>query len=237
MESLNQASLHAIKLLLSGDPALWEIVGLSFRVSLTALLIAIPPGLLLAALLAFARFPGRRLLLSLFHTLLAVPAVVVGLTLYLLLSRAGPLGEWRLLFTQSAMIAGQTMLALPIIVSMAYSALQEIDPRAWETARTLGHGPQHTAWVLMGEVRYVLLAAVIAAFGRIIAEVGAAMMLGGNILGYTRNITTAIALETSKGAYAQGIALGLVLLILAFALNTTLHWMQGRSRLQPELLT
>ena len=237
MERLSEATLHALQLLLSGDPALWDIVGVSFRVSVTALLLATPPALLLAALLAFARFPGRRLLVSLFNTLLAVPAVVVGLTFYLLLSRAGPLGEWRLLFTQSAMVIGQISLALPIVVAMAHSALQEIDPRAWETARTLGAGPLRAAALLMAEVRYALLASVIAAFGRIIAEVGSAMMLGGNILGYTRNITTAIALETSKGAYAQGIALGMVLLLLAFTLNAGLHWMQGRSRLQPEYLT
>ncbi len=237
MGSLAEATRHALALLLSGDPDLWRIVGVSFRVSLTALIVATPPALLIAAGLAFSHFPGRRLLVSLFNTLLSVPAVVVGLTFYLLLSRHGPLGEWRLLFTQSAMVLGQIALALPIIVAMAHSALQEIDPRAWETARTLGAGPLRAAMLLMAEVRYALLAAVIAAFGRIIAEVGSAMMLGGNILGYTRNITTAIALETSKGAYAQGIALGMVLLLLAFSLTAGLHWMQGRSRLQPEYLT
>ncbi len=233
---MNDATVEALRLLIAGDPALWDIVGVSFRVSLTALALAIPPGLALAALLAFGRFPGRRLLVSVFNAMLSIPAVVVGLVFYLLLSRHGPLGEWRLLFTQTAMVLGQIALSLPIIVAMTHTALQELDPRAWETGRTLGAGHLRTALTLMSEVRYALLAAVIAAFGRIIAEVGSAMMLGGNILGYTRNITTAIALETSKGAYAQGIALGLVLLLLAFLLNSGLHWLQGRSRLQPEYL-
>lgn len=228
--------LAAVRMLVAGDPALWNIVGVSFRVSLSALLLAILPALALAALLAFGRFPGRRFLVSMFNAMLSIPAVVVGLTFYLLLSRHGLLGNWRLLFTQEAMIIGQITLSLPIIVAMTHTALQELDPRAWETCRTLGAGYLRSTLTLMGEVRYALLAAVIAAFGRIIAEVGSAMMLGGNILGYTRNITTAIALETSKGAFAQGIALGAVLVMMSFTLNAGLHWLQGRSRLQPEYL-
>jgi len=237
MESLTEACAHALSLLLSGDPELWGIIGVSFRVSLTAVFLATPVALMVAAALALTRFPGRRLAVSILNTLLAVPAVVVGLSLYLLLSRHGPLGEWRLLFTQSAMVLGQIALSFPIIAAMAHAALQDTDPRAWETARTLGAGPVRALFTLMSEVRYALLAAVIAGFGRIIAEVGSAMMLGGNILNYTRNITTAIALETSRGAFAQGIALGGVLLVLAFALNTGLHWIQGRSRLDPRYLT
>ncbi len=233
---MTEAIIQALQMLLAGDPTLWDIVGVSFRVSLVALTISLVPGLAIAALLAFARFPGRRLAVSLFNAMLSIPAVVVGLTFYLLLSRHGPLGEWRLLFTQTAMVAGQVALSLPILVAMIHTALQELDPRAWETTRTLGAGALRATLILLREVRFALLAAVIAAFGRIIAEVGSAMMLGGNILGYTRNITTAIALETSKGAYAQGIALGLVLLLLSFSLNAGLHWLQGRSRLQPEYL-
>jgi tungstate transport system permease protein len=228
--------LAAVRMLVTGDPALWNIVGVSFLVSISALLLAIVPALALAALLAFGRFPGRRFMISIFNSMLSIPAVVVGLTFYLLLSRHGPLGDWRLLFTQEAMILGQIALSLPIIVAMTHTALQELDPRAWETCRTLGAGYLRATLTLMSEVRYALLAAVIAAFGRIIAEVGSAMMLGGNILSYTRNITTAIALETSKGAFAQGIALGAVLVMMAFTLNAGLHWLQGRSRLQPEYL-
>jgi len=154
----------------------------------------------------------------------------VGLTLYLVLSRQGPLGDWKLLFTQSAMVMGQVALCIPILVAMGHSALQAADRRAWETARTLGAGPLRAVLTVMHEVRFGLLAALLAAYGRIIAEVGASMMLGGNILHHTRNIPTAIALETSKGEFTQGIALGIVLLILAFVLNGLLHYFQGKGR-------
>jgi tungstate transport system permease protein len=223
-----EALTQALGLLLSGDPALWTIVGISFSVSLRALVLTIPPALLIAFALAYGRFPGRRALISIFNTLLSVPAVVVGLTLYLLLSRQGPLGMWRLLFTQTAMVLGQIMLCLPILVAMSHAALQAGDRRAWETARTLGAGPGRATFTVMFEVRFALFAAVLAAFGRVISEVGASMMLGGNILNHTRNIPTAIALETSKGEFAQGIALGFVLLVLAFSLNGMLNWFQGR---------
>ncbi|MGB1111258.1 MAG: ABC transporter permease, partial [Gammaproteobacteria bacterium] len=199
MDSIWGAFGQALALLLSGDGDLWEIVGISFQVSLTALLIASPVALVIAVTLTFGRFPGRRLLITLFNTLLSVPAVVVGLTFYILLSRQGPMGDWRLLFTQSAMVIGQIALALPILVAMGHSSLQAADRRAWETARTLGANIGEAFLTVMREVRFGLLAALLAAFGRIIAEVGASMMLGGNILHYTRNIPTAIALETSKG--------------------------------------
>lgn len=230
MSSLSGATLDAIRLLAGGDAQLWGIIGISFRVSTTAILIAIPPSLLLAFLLAYGRFPGRRLLISVFSTLLSLPAVVVGLTLYLVLSRHGPLGDWRLLFSQTAMVMGQIVLCVPILVAMGHSALQAADRRAWETARTLGAGPLRAVLTVMHEVRFGLFAALLAAYGRIIAEVGASMMLGGNILNYTRNIPTAIALETSKGEFAQGIALGIVLLVLAFILNGLLHYLQGKGR-------
>ena len=224
------ATSRALELLLSGDPELWSIIGVSFTVSTSAILVAVPLSLVIALLLAYTRFPGRRLLISLFNTLLSVPAVVVGLTLYILLSRQGPLGEWRLLFTQGAMILGQITLSVPILVAMGHSALQAADVRAWETARTLGAAPLRALYTVLREVRFALLAALMAAYGRIIAEVGASMMLGGNILEYTRNIPTAIALETSKGEFAQGIALGLVLLGISFALNMLLQYFQGRGR-------
>lgn len=230
MESITQATTQALHLLFSGDDALWTIVAISFQVSLTAIMIAIPPALLLAFLLAFGRFPFRRVLIALFNTLLSVPAVVVGLTLYLMLSRQGVLGDFRLLFTQSAMVMGQIALAFPMLVAMGHAALQQADQRAWETARLLGASPLRAMLTLMYEVRFALIATVLAGFGRIIAEVGASMMLGGNILNYTRNIPTAIALETSKGEFAQGIALGIVLLSMAFALNLLLHRFQGKGQ-------
>ncbi|MET0065925.1 MAG: ABC transporter permease [Candidatus Thiodiazotropha sp.] len=230
MEQLSSAIGTALALLFSGNNDLWEIVGISFRVSFIAILAATPPALLAAFALAYLRFPGRRLLISINSTLLSVPAVVVGLTLYILLSRQGPLGEWKLLFTQTAMVLGQIALAFPILAAMAHSSLQAVDKRAWETARTLGASPLRALLTLMHEARFGLLAALLAAFGRIIAEVGASMMLGGNILHYTRNIPTAIALETSKGEFAQGIALGIVLLTLAFTLNALLQNFQGRGQ-------
>jgi tungstate transport system permease protein len=233
MQSLTQANLEALDLLVSGDPALWTIIGISFSVSLRAIAFATPAGLVIAFLLAHLKFPGRRLLISAFNTLLALPAVVVGLTVYMLLSRSGPLGDLRLLFTQDAMVIGQFVLALPILVAMGHSAIQAADRRAWETALTLGAPPWRAMLTLMYEVRFGLMAAVIAAFGRIIAEVGSSMMVGGNILNYSRNIPTAIALETSKGEFAQGIALGFVLLILALGLNFALALIQGKGNLAP----
>jgi tungstate transport system permease protein len=230
MDTLSNAILAALHLLVSGDTELWEIISISFRVSGVAILVATPPALVIAFLLTYKRFPGRRVLISIFSTLLSVPAVVVGLTLYLLLSRHGPMGDWKLLFTQSAMVLGQIALSFPILVAMGHAALQAADKRAWETALTLGASPLRAFYSVMREVRFGLLAALLAAFGRIIAEVGASMMLGGNIMHYTRNIPTAIALETSKGEFSRGIALGLVLLILAFSLNALLHYVQGKGQ-------
>ena len=221
----------AIYLLFSGDAEVWAIIGVSFQVSTTAILICIPPAIATAFMLAHMDFLGRRLFISIFNTLLAVPAVVIGLTFYLLLSQQGPLGDWRLLFTQTAMVIGQAALCFPILVAMGHAAFQAIDKRAWETARTLGASPTSAFFTVMKEARFGLLAAMFAAYGRIIAEVGASMMLGGNILHYTRNIPTAIALETSKGEFSQGIALGLVLIILAFALNISLQYFQGKGQL------
>jgi tungstate transport system permease protein len=231
MQSLADANKEALLLLFSGDRELWTIIGISFSVSLRAILTAAPVALVIAFILAHVRFPGRRLLISTFNTLLALPAVVVGLTVYMLLSRNGPLGELRLLFTQDAMMIGQFILCLPILVAMGHSAIQAADRRAWETAITLGATPWRAMLTLMHEVRFGLISAVIAAFGRIIAEVGSSMMVGGNILNYTRNIPTAIALETSKGEFAQGIALGIVLLGLALMLNFALTFFQGRGEL------
>jgi len=231
MQSLADANKEALLLLFSGDRELWTIIGISFSVSLRAILTAAPVALLIAFVLAHVQFRGRRLLISTFNTLLALPAVVVGLTVYMLLSRNGPLGELRLLFTQDAMVIGQFILCLPILVAMGHSAIQAADRRAWETAITLGATPWRAMITLMHEVRFGLISAVIAAFGRIIAEVGSSMMVGGNILNYTRNIPTAIALETSKGEFAQGIALGIVLLGLALMLNFALTFFQGRGEL------
>lgn len=231
MDQLATASWQALTLLFRGDPELWEIIAISFSVSLRAILIATPFALVVGFLLAHTRFPGRRVLISTFNTLLALPAVVVGLTVYMLLSRSGPLGDWKLLFTQSAMIIGQIILCFPLLVAVSHSAFQAADRKVWETSITLGAKPWQAMLTLMHEVRFGLMAAVIAGFGRIIAEVGSSMMVGGNILHYTRNIPTAIALETSKGAFAQGIALGIVLLFAALLLNFSLSFIQGKGEM------
>ncbi|MGD8841837.1 MAG: ABC transporter permease [Gammaproteobacteria bacterium] len=233
MGDLWQANRQAFQLLLSGNEELWNIIGISFRVSLWAILIAAPVALVLAFALARLRLPGRRLVIATFHTLMALPAVVVGLTVYMLLARNGLLGDLRWLFTQKAMVIGQIILCFPLLVSISHATIHQADERVWETALTLGSTRWHAMLTLMYEVRYGLIAALIAAFGRIIAEVGSSMMVGGNIAHHTRNIPTAIALETSKGEFAQGIALGFVLLFLALVLNFALNLVQTRGDSRP----
>ena len=228
MYSLWDSTQQALILLASGDTALWKIVGISFSVSLRAILFTAPVALVVAFILAYVPFPGRKLVLSTFNTLLSVPVVVVGLTLYLLLSRSGPLGDLHLLFTQSAMILGQILLCFPLLVVLCHAAISAADRTAWETALTLGASLPRALVTVLYEVRFGLLAAIIAGFGRIIGEVGSSMMVGGNILNFTRNIPTAIALETSKGAFSEGIALGIVLLTLAFSLNFGLSFLQRK---------
>ncbi len=223
-----EATTDAMQLLLTGDPALWEIIMISLSVSGRALFLCLPAGIALAFLLSYLEFPGRRLVVVMFQTLMSIPAVVIGLTVYLLLSRHGPFGDLKLLFSQTAMVVGQMMLSFPIIVALGYAAFQAAGRRGWETARTLGAGRIRAFFTLLHEVRFGLFVAFAAAFGRIISEVGVSMMVGGNILGYTRNIPTAIALESSKGEFAQGIALGFVLMLIALVLNMSLHFFQGR---------
>lgn len=232
MDSIDTIILNALTLLVTGNTELWSIIGISFSLSTTAIFIAVLPATLSGFFLAYSRFPGRRLLIALFNTLLSVPAVAVGLVFYILLSRQGPLGDWRLLFTPSAIVLGQIALSFPILVAMTHSAFQSIDIRAWETARTLGINPIKAFYLMVREVRFGILGAVVAGYSRIIAEVGVSMMLGGNILHYTRNIPTGIALETSKGEFAQGIALGVVLVLLSFFLVTALHYFQGKGQVK-----
>jgi len=228
MTDLWQATQQALQLLLTGNAELWHIIGISFSVSLRAVAIATPVAFVVAFLLSYTRFPGRALLVSMFNTMLSIPAVVVGLLLYLLLSRSGPMGDLHLLFTQKAMVIGQIVLCFPLLVAMGYATIAAADRRIWETAITLGARRGRAFLTLLHEVRFGLIATAIAGFGRIISEVGTSMMVGGNILGYTRNVPTAIALETAKGSFAQGIALGLVLISLAFALNLTVAFFNRR---------
>lgn len=230
--SLSEAALQALRMLWEGDATLWGIVYVSLRVCFFSLLLATPPAVALAFLLANFSFPGRRVLIVLVQTLLALPTVVVGLVMYFMLTRSGPLGEHELLFTQGGMILGQSILAFPILAAMTLSAVQGADARVAETARTLGAGRVRVAWTQMLEVRFAVMAAVVTGFGRVISEVGCAMMVGGNIAGVTRNITTAIALETSKGEFAQGIALGIVLVAIALITNAGMALLQGKGGLK-----
>ncbi|CAB5507547.1 Tungstate ABC transporter, permease protein [uncultured Gammaproteobacteria bacterium] len=223
--------LNALFLLFSGDKALWEIIAVSLRVSLFAILISTPIALVLAFLLSNCHCYFTKIALSITHTLVAVPAVVVGLVIYLLLSKYGVLGDLYWLFSQKAMILGQILLAFPIILNVSYSGLNSISKQAEETAVTFGAKRWQVALILMFECRFTLITAITMAFGRIIAEVGSAMMIGGNILHHTRNITTAIALETSKGEFSQAIALGIVLVILALTLNLFIMFFNKKTSL------
>ena len=229
---LAEAIREAFQLLVTGDAALWTIVWISLRVSLLALLIATPPAVALGFLLATVSFPGRRAVVIVLQSFLSFPTVVVGLILYLLLTRQGPLGGLQLLYTQDAMIAGQAIIAFPVLAAFALAAIQGADLRVRETALALGATRARAGWTTLFEVRFAVIAAVLNGFGRVISEVGCAMMVGGNIAGVTRNIPTAISLETSKGDFSQGIALGVVLMAFALGANLMLAWAQGRGGME-----
>jgi len=218
----------AFQLILTLDKEIFIIVLLSLKVSLTAIFLSSLLGVYLGFLMAVKNFWGKNFIIATTNTLLALPTVVVGLIIYSLISRKGPLGVFGLLFTPSAMIIGQFILATPIIIALTHSAIQGIDKRVRSTTLTLGATESQSAWMVIKEARYAVLAAIITGFGRVIAEVGAAMMLGGNIKGSTRTMTTAIALETSKGEFGFGIALGIILLTIAFSINILLHYFQSK---------
>ena len=214
-------------LLMSGDAALWTIIWISLKTSVLGLLIAAPPAVLAGYLMATHRFTGRRVLVWLAQAALSVPTVLIGLLLYLMLSRQGPAGGLHWLFSQSGVIAGQVLIALPVLIAFTLSAVQATDPRLAETAVSLGASRWQVMRTVLHESRFGVMAAIINGFGRVISEVGCAMMVGGNIAGETRTITTAIALETSKGEFAQGIALGIVLIAIALLINAALMLVQG----------
>jgi tungstate transport system permease protein len=229
---LTEATLQAFRWLLEGDPTIWGIIGVSLRVAMLALLSVTPLAILAGFGLAALQFPGRRALIVLVQTMLALPTVVVGLIVYLLLTRNGPMGGFELLFTQQGMVIGQALLAFPILTAMTLSAVQGIDSRVSETARTLGASPLRASLTVLQEARFAVMAAIATGFGRVLSEIGCAMMVGGNIAGVTRNITTAIALETSKGEFAQGIALGVVLVALALGVNFGIALLQGKGEIK-----
>ncbi len=205
-----------------------EIAALSLKVALTATAVACAVGIPLGFYLGWTRFSGRRVMLVVLKTSLAFPTVVIGLFIYLLLARRGPLGGLALLFTWQAIVVAEVVLAMPIAAALTAAAVQAIDPRVRRTALTLGAGTLRTAWTVAREARFALLAAVVVAFGRVLSEVGAAMIVGGNVLHETRTLTTAVALAMSQGRFELAIALGLVLLALALTVNVVLQLLQGR---------
>jgi tungstate transport system permease protein len=205
---------------------LWGIIWLSLKVSGSSLIIATAVGLPVAALLGLKRFPLRGAIINILNTCMGLPPVVVGLIIYLLLSRRGALGFLALLYTPSAMIVAQTILAFPIVASLSYAAIVNVDPVIRQSSMTLGATPLHLALTVINEARFGIMSGVIAALGRATAEVGAVLIVGGNIAGYTRVMTTTIALETDKGNFELGIVLGVVLLAIALLLNIGLRFVQ-----------
>jgi len=222
----------AFSLIASGDPALMQIIGLSLRVTLTAVLIACAIGLPLGAALALARFPGRGAVIVVFNTLMGLPPVVAGLFVYLMLSRSGPFGALALLFTPTAMIIAQTLLILPIVISLTRSVVEDLWAEYSEQLRSLGASRLRSVPTLLWDGRVSLLTGVLAGFGRASAEVGAVLIVGGNIVGHTRTMTTAITLETARGQLGLAVALGIILMTLTLTLNAAAwgagQWARGR---------
>jgi tungstate transport system permease protein len=211
----------AWKLVLSADPALLQIVSISLAVSLSAVALAAMVGLPLGAAVALGRFPGRSVIVIALNALMGLPPVVVGLAVYLLLSRAGPLGELGLLFTPTAMVIAQATLVLPIIAALTRQTVEELWQEYAEQLVSLGVSPARAVTTLLWDGRYGVLTAVLAGLGRAAAEVGAILIVGGNIAGVTRTMTTAIALETSKGELGLALALGIILIALVLLINAT----------------
>ncbi len=219
----------ALKLIFTFDEEVVNCTWVSLKVSTTAILLSSLVGLPLGFTMATNEFKGKKILITIFNTLMALPTVVVGLFVFSLISRQGPMGVLGLLFTPTAMIIGQFILATPIITALSIAAVQSIDPRVRITAVALGARSHQILLLLFLEARFAIMAAVITGFGRIIGEVGSAMMLGGNIKGYTRTISTAIALETSKGEFSLGLALGIILITVALSVNIMLRFLQQRA--------
>jgi tungstate transport system permease protein len=228
MEFLAEGLRRAWALLLGGDAEVYGIALLTLKVAVVATIVSCVLGLPLGYFLATRRFWGRRAALTVVNTALAFPTVVVGLLLYGMLSRRGPLGGIGWLYTWQAIVVGDVLLALPIAAALSAAAIQGVDPRIRRTAETLGAGRWLTAWTVTREARFALAAVITAAFGQVVAEIGTAMIVGGNIRGSTRTLTTAVSLYTAQGDFGLALALGLVLLVLALLVNVALQMLQGR---------
>jgi tungstate transport system permease protein len=228
MESILSSLANAVSLILHLNPELLGIILLSLEVSGIALLLSTAIGLPAGALLSLKRCPARDLTISTINTFMGLPPVVVGLFLYLFLSRRGPLGFLGLLYSPGAMVIAQTILAVPIVSALCHSSIVSVDPIIRQAARTLGATPAQETLAVIREARYGILSALLAAFGRVMAEVGAILIVGGNIAGYTRVMTTTIALETDKGNFELALALGIILLAISFIVNAALHAVQRK---------
>lgn len=228
METIIEGFRRAFILIFKLDAELLSIIFLSLKVSGLALIIATVTGLLVSAHIGFRQFPLKGMIISLMNTFMGLPPVVVGLFVYLILSRSGPLGFMGLLYTPSAMVTAQTILAFPIVASLCHSAIISIDPIIKQSSMTLGATPFQVTIMVMKEARYGIMSGIIAAFGRVMAEVGAILIVGGNIAGYTRVMTTTIALETDKGNFELALALGIILLTISLGINLGLHLIQRK---------
>jgi tungstate transport system permease protein len=230
MELIWQGVLEALRLILSGDPGVLRITWLSIQISGTATFLSLVVGVPAGVGLALARFPGRGLLVALVNTGMGLPPVVVGLFVSIFLWRSGPLGVWELLYTPAAIVIAQFVIAAPIVTGLTVAAMQQLNPKLRLQFMGLGASRWQVLWLLMREARLPLLAAVMAGFGGVISEVGASMMVGGNLLGHTRVLTTATVLETGRGNFDVAIALSVILLALVFGVNYLLTWIQQRGR-------
>ncbi|MCJ7484362.1 MAG: ABC transporter permease [Thermodesulfovibrionales bacterium] len=228
MNSILEGFIKAFSLIVQLDRELLSIILLSLEVSGIALVIASSLGIPAGSILGLKKFRGRGFIISLSNTFMGLPPVVVGLFVYLLLSRRGPIGFMALLYTPSAMITAQTILVFPIVTSLCHSAVISVDPIIRQAAVTLGATPFQAALTVIKEARYGILSGVIAGLGRAMGEVGAILIVGGNIAGYTRVMTTTIALETDKGNFELALALGIILLIISLLINIGLHLIQRK---------
>ena len=228
MTELWEGLTRAIQLIISFDPEVMEIAGRSLAISATSCSLAALISLPLGGLIHFSHFPGKRLLISIIQTLFSVPTVLIGLLVFVLFSRAGPIGGLNLMFTPAVMVIGQVILIIPLMLGLILSALRGVDKGVAETAISLGASRLQAGILTLREARYAVLTAVIMGFGRAVSEVGLALMVGGNIKGFTRTLTTAISLETSKGDLELALALGIVLLFIALIVNVALNRFQQR---------
>ncbi|MGW8271823.1 MAG: ABC transporter permease [Thermodesulfovibrionales bacterium] len=228
MTSILEGFMRAVYLILHLDAELLGIIMLSLRVSGSALIVATLLGLPVSVLLGFRRFPLKGPVISILNTFMGLPPVVVGLFVYLLLSRSGPLGFMALLYTPTAMVIAQVILAFPIVTSLSHSAIVGVDPIIKQAAMTLGATPLQVSVTVIREARYGIMSSIIAAFGRVMAEVGAILIVGGNIAGFTRVMTTTIAMETDKGNFELALALGIILLTISLMINGALHVVQKK---------